>query len=90
MRCSTPFSEYVTFTHENTDETLAFQSRSYVCITDVTVTKDMVFEKLTKLKPFKSPGLDEIHPYTLKECSYGLCEPLCMLYNQSLQSGWLP
>ena len=50
----------------------------------------MVFEKISKLKPFKAPGPDEIHPYTLKECSYSLCEPLCMLYNQSLQSGQLP
>ena len=49
----------------------------------------MVFEKISKLKPFKAPGPDEIHPYTLKECSYSLCEPLCMLYNQSLQSGQL-
>ena len=50
-----------TFTHKNTDEVPAFSSRSDVCITDITVTKDMVFEKLSKLKPFKSPGPDEIH-----------------------------
>ena len=45
-----------TFTHENTDEIPAFLSRSNVCITDNTVTKDMVLEKLSKLKPFKSPA----------------------------------
>ena len=41
----------------------------------------MVFDKLSKLKPFKSPGPDGIHPYTLKECSISICRPLCMLYN---------
>ena len=53
------------FTHKNTDEILAFSSRCDVHIADITVTKDMVFEKLSKLKPFKSTGQDEIHPYTL-------------------------
>ena len=50
----------------------------------------MVFEKLFKLKPFKAPGPDGIHPYTLKECSSSICRPLCMLFNHSLQSGQLP
>ena len=50
----------------------------------------MVFDKLSKFKPFKSPGPDRIHPYTLKECSSSIHRPLCMLYNQSLQSGQLP
>ena len=54
-----------TFTHENTDKIPAFLSRSDACITDIIVTKDMVFEKISKLKPFKAPGPDEIHPYTV-------------------------
>ena len=76
-----------TFTRENTEEVPAFSSRTSVLLTDITITDDMVFDKLFKLK---SPGLDGIHPYTLKECSSSICRPLCMLYNQSLQSGQLP
>ena len=79
-----------TFTHENIEEVPAFSSRTDVPLTDITITDGMVFDKLSKFKPFKSPGLDGIHPYTLKECSISICRPLCMLYNQSLQSGQLP
>ena len=46
----------------------------------------MVFEKISKLKPFKAPDTDEIHPYTLKECSYSLCEPLYAV--QSITPIW--
>ena len=63
--------------------------------TDITVTEEVEFEKLLKLKSFKPPGTDGIHPYTLKEClsssySVAICRPLRMLFNQSLQSGQLP
>ena len=79
-----------TFTHENIEEVPVFSSRTDVLLADITITDGMVFDKLSKLKPFKSPGPDGIHPYTLKECSISICRPLCMLYNQSLQSGQLP
>ena len=49
-----------------------------------------MFEKLFKLKSFKAPGPDCIHPFTLKECSSSICKPLCMLFNQSLQFRQLP
>ena len=40
------FFFHSTFTHQNTDEIPAFSSRSDVCIIDITVTKDIVYEKL--------------------------------------------
>ena len=67
-----------------------FSSRTDVLLTDINITDDTMFDKLSKLKPFKSPGPDGIHPYTLKECSSSMCRPLCVLCNQSLQSGQLP
>ena len=57
-----------TFTHKINDEVPEFPSRSDACLTDITITEDVVLEKLSKLKPYKSPGPDGIHPYTLKEC----------------------
>ena len=76
-----------TFNLKNSDKVPSFPSRSDVCLTDITGTEEMVFETLFKLKPFKAPGPNGIHPYTLKECSSSLCRPLCMLFNQSLQFG---
>ena len=57
----------------------------YVCSSDIVVTKDVVFEKLSKLKPFKSPGLDGIYPfiYILKETAYVYVSRY-VCYNQSI------
>ena len=53
----------------NSDKVPAFPSRSDVHLTDITVTEEMVFEKLFKLKPFKA-GPDGIHPHKLE--GYGV------------------
>ena len=39
-----------TFTLENSDKVPAFPSKSDVCLADIIVTGEMVFEKLFKLK----------------------------------------
>ena len=49
-----------------------------------------MLDRLSKLKPFKAPGPDELHSYILRECSSSIYKPLCMLFNQSLQCGQLP
>ena len=54
------------------------------------ITEDLVHNKISKLNTTKASGPDGIHPYILSTfCDY-LCKPLCLIYNQSLQSGQLP
>ena len=54
------------------------------------ITPSKVEKLLNKLKPSKSPGPDGLHPRVLKELSSTLCNPLCLLFNTSLNSGTLP
>ena len=77
-----------TFTHENVEEVPAFSSRTDVLLTDITITDGMVFDKLSKLKPFKSPDPDGIHPYTIKECSISIIMQATMYVVQPITPVW--
>ena len=56
----------------------------------ITITVEAVEKKLKQLKTDKSPGMDNIHPIILKECSSEICKPLTDLFNISLKKGTLP
>ena len=44
-------------------------------------------DKLSALKPNKSPGHDQWHPYFLREISDAICTPLSILFQKSLKEG---
>ena len=50
----------------------------------------MVQKRLEKLRTDKSPGPDKVHPLILKTLSNTLADPLCRIFNTSLQSGKVP
>ena len=56
-------------------------------IVDIYITPEMVRTKLEQLNPNKSPGHDNIHPFTLRELADIICVPMAMLFNKSLQDG---
>ena len=56
-------------------------------LSDVHISEEIVFHKLSNLKPFKSPGPDS---YVLKACADCLAKPPCILYQQSLVAGLIP
>lgn len=57
---------------------------------DVTISEDMVFYRLTKLKPNKAPGVDNIVPKVLIETAKYVAKPLCLIFNKSLEEGIVP
>ena len=54
------------------------------------ITKDKVCNKLGQLKENKAPGPDRLSPKLLKEIKMEICEPLCSLFNRSLQDSSVP
>ena len=56
-------------------------------IGDIYITPEMVRTKLEQLNPNKSPGHDNIHPFTLREIADIICVPMAMLFNKSLHNG---
>ncbi|BHF72776.1 hypothetical protein SprV_0401584700 [Sparganum proliferum] len=59
-------------------------------IDSVVLTKAIVQQELLKLKEAKSPGPDEIPAKLLKKLATELAEPLCLLFQASLDAGRLP
>ncbi|BHF82031.1 hypothetical protein SprV_0802516700 [Sparganum proliferum] len=59
-------------------------------IDSVVLTKAIVQQEVLKLKEAKSPGPDEIPAKLLKELATELAEPLCLLFQASLDEGRLP
>ena len=55
----------------------------------VTITPDIVKEKLLNLRNNKSPGRDILHPF-FKNISQMHCVPLPIIYNKSLNTGICP
>ena len=53
-------------------------------------TLEDVVKKLHQLKPDKSPGIDQVHPYVLKECSEEMAVPLHKIFKKSLEEDRIP
>ena len=49
-----------------------------------------VYQALSRLDPYKATGCDEMHPSVLKHSAHSLCEPIAMLFNQSLSTCIVP
>ena len=80
-----------TFINEDVSSLPEFSERLGNCyLSDVYISKEVVFHKLCNLKPYKSPGPDSLHSYILKACASHLTEPLCILFKQSLKTGHIP
>ena len=54
------------------------------------ITKDKVYNKLCQLKENKAPGPDRLSPKLLKEIKMEISEPLCSMFNRSLQDSSVP
>ena len=53
----------------------------------ISITPEIVKEKLDNLNPNKSPGHDLWHPYLLRELSGVISRPLAILFQKSLKEG---
>lgn len=49
-----------------------------------------VFDEMLKINTKKGAGPDGIHPLLLKNCAALLYEPLSMIFNESLSTGFFP
>ena len=78
------------FVYEDLQELPDFPSRVSNAIPDLVIIEELVHHKLSKFNTTKAIGPDEIHPFILATFCEHLCKPLCLIYNQSLQSGQLP
>ena len=49
-----------------------------------------VYNKLSNILPFKSPGPDNLHPFVLKSLCDIVCKPLAIIFQTSLDTMSLP
>ena len=78
---------YSVFRTDANVEAPIFASRTNAKMPNIVITPEEVLEKL---KSSKSIGSDQIHPAMLKSLSSCLAEPLCKLFNRTVQSGAHP
>lgn len=86
------FSSYFSsvFEKDSLESNFDFTDRNYNTLNSVTITEEMVLNKLNALDANKGPGPDGIPAIFIKTCSKELCEPLHILFCKSLQSGTFP
>ena len=79
------------FTNENTvqipEPTTQFSGPG---LESITITAELVLQKLTNLKTDSAPGPDGLHPKLLQLAARSLAEPLASLFSESLDQGVLP
>ena len=54
------------------------------------ITAEKVKKKLENVKKFSAPGPDGINPFIVNELSDELCTPLAMIFQKSLEEGYVP
>jgi hypothetical protein len=57
---------------------------------DPTFEEEMIQIKLRNLNPYKTVGVDKVHPTVLKECSKSMARPLSIIYNRSYADSIIP
>ena len=57
---------------------------------DYFVSPDEVFHKLERINIRKSPGPDGLPNWFLRDFAFALCDPLCNIFNWSVQEGVVP
>ena len=78
------------FTREPQENTPEEPIRCYNTVETCTINPSVVAAKLKKLKTFKTPGPDGIHPRVLNELADCINIPLSTIFNTSLTTGKLP
>jgi len=82
------------FTNETTEALPAakqfFNGDTDEKLCDVTITPDMVYKKLNKLKMNKAPGVDFVGTKMLVELSGVISEVVAILYNKLLTTAEIP
>ena len=66
------------------------QTRTTKCLDSVEITRRIVLNILQQLDTTKAPGPDRIHNIVLKKCAASLCNPLTLLFQRSMDEGFLP
>ena len=78
-------------TEPDTSEMPFFEERAYKDILEtISITPDMVHEKLEKIKVNKSPGTDNTHPRVLHEIKESISEMTAYIFTTSLRTKTLP
>jgi len=57
---------------------------------DFTISPEAVFHRLEKINIRKAPGPDNLPNWFLRDFAFALCNPLCCIFNSSLQEGVVP
>jgi hypothetical protein len=78
------------FKQDNLNDAPPFALRTLQIMDDIIVTEEEVRSHLSKLKPSKSPGPDEIHPAMIKLLNDSLVPSITSLFNKSLSTGRIP
>ena len=79
------------FETEGTEALPDFPDREFAdIITTVEITENTIMKAISKLKPSKSQGPDNIHPKLIKECSHQLLTPLKTIFVKSLEESKIP
>ena len=79
------------FETEGTEALPDFPDREFAdIITTVEITENTIMKAISKLKPSKSQGPDNIHPKLIKECSHQLLTPLKSIFVKSLEESKIP
>ena len=78
------------FTREPQENTPEDPIRCYNTVETCTINPSIVASKLKKLKTFKSPGPDGVHPKVINELADCISIPLSTIFNTSLTTGKLP
>ena len=86
--CNTYF--HSAFTRPTLEELPEMESLCDENIQPIVVTPEIVRTKLEKLNKFKGSGPDNIHPHVLSETAATICNPLSMIFNESLEVGETP
>ena len=76
-----------TFTLEDLDSIPQLEALEHAKISDITISHDIVLEKLKHLKESKAPGPDGLYSKILKEVCNEIAEPLAYIFRKSLDEG---
>ena len=81
-----------TFTKENLSNIPEIDENGFqgVYLDTFKISPDKVLKKLRDLNPAKTPGLDGWHPLLLKNIADLIALPLSILFQKSLEEGFLP
>jgi len=55
-----------------------------------TIYPEEVYDKLSRINTRKAPGPDQLPNWILKEFAFLLCDPICCIFNTSVQHGIVP